>query len=128
MTKVLLLDDSPFVLEMTRRMLEAHGFVVTTLSSPLLLADTVFDERPDIILMDVNMPGLSGDKVLRASRSHEWFRNIPKVFYSDRSADELQQLVNSTGADGYINKTSDGELIATRIKAFIAEHAKTKGE
>src|SRR5688572_12507255 len=98
--RVLILDDSEIILEATKLALEEEGYVVFTLTSPFLLLETMQREKPDVVLCDVNMPTLSGDRVLEVSNAFGAFRETPVLLYSTLEEAELKSLASRFGADG----------------------------
>ena len=73
---------------------------------PLRLREGAGTELPDIVLVDVTMPSLSGPKLIELARKKKT-HDCPIVLYSDRGEEELRQLAASCGASGFIRKTSD---------------------
>ncbi len=118
MSKVMVIDDSEIVREMARGVLEDGGYEVFTLDTPFGFSQAVREEKPDLVMVDVNMPGLSGDKVVeiftRRGQSH-----CPIVFYSERSEADLQNMVVTAGAAGYIQKKSGADGILSTVKKLI---------
>ena len=100
---VAILDDSALSLEMTRRALEEGGFFVVTARSVKDLDLLLATSRPDLILVDVNMPEMYGDDVatvLKLVRRLE----VPICLFSDRNEGELALRAARAGADGYVSK------------------------
>ena len=116
--KVLILDDSPLVRELVDITLSEHGYDVVGLSSPFEFSAALRRERPDLVLMDVTMPALAGDKVVEFARQYSP-GGCPIVLFSDRSDAELAMLASKCGADGYIRKTSGPEILLDLIAEFI---------
>lgn len=116
--KILIVDDSEIVREMVAIELEERGFTVVAMESPIGFTSALKREQPDLVLMDVSMPALQGDKLVDlANRSGQ--PGCPIVLHSDRSEEELQQLVRSCGASGYIRKTGDGTQLAAAVDRFL---------
>ncbi len=110
--KVLIVDDSPIVLEATRMALEPGGIEVVALDNPLTVAHVVRKETPDLILLDVMMPAVSGEVVARIVGASAVSRKIPVVLFSELPAEELAARAQRCGAAGYIRKGGDeGELL-----------------
>jgi two-component system OmpR family response regulator len=117
--KILVVDDSEICREVARSALEAGGFVVTALESPIGLSLAVQRERPALVLIDVMMPALSGDKavaVLRGRRLHK----CAMVLYSDRPSAELNELAVAAGAAGYICKSADVGALVQSVRRFLS--------
>ena len=116
--KILVVDDSEIVREMVSIELEERGFTVVVMESPLGFTSALKREQPDLVLMDVSMPALQGDKLVDlANRSGT--PGCPIVLHSDRPEAELQTLVKNCGASGYIRKTSDGNQLAASVDRYL---------
>lgn len=110
--KVLIVDDSPLVLEAARAALEPGGIDVVALDNPLTVAHMVRKESPDLILLDVRMPAVSGDVVARIVGGSAVARRIPVVLFSELPGEELAERAKRCGAAGYIHKGgAPGELL-----------------
>lgn len=117
-TKVLVVDDSEIIREATRTVLEEEGFEVIGLDSPTGFSRTLVQEKPDLVLMDVSMPTLNGDKLVEiALRSG--LHHCPIVLFSDRPDVELARLVEECGATGYIRKSLDLTLLSLKLRRFL---------
>lgn len=105
--KVIVIDDDPVTLEVTQAMLESLGHEVVTLKSPIGAAAVLLRERPDLALVDVEMPGLSGDDWLSLIREKKLLGedlSVDFVLHSGLPAEDLERLVKRTGALGAIRK------------------------
>lgn len=116
--KILVVDDSEMVCELVSDMLEPRGYQIVTLTSLFAFTQTLTTERPDLVLVDVSMPALNGDKLIEFSRKHEEGRT-PMVLFSSRGKDELSRLAAQCGAAGYIQKTGDPERLQREVEAFL---------
>jgi DNA-binding response OmpR family regulator len=116
--KILVVDDSQVCCDFVRMVLEDASYTVLTLTSHFGFVKMLRDERPDLVLIDVTMPILSGPKLVelaRSKRRHE----CPILLYSDRDEKELAQLAAACGADGFIRKTN----VAADLLRAVARHA-----
>ena len=116
--KVIVIDDDPVALEVTQATLESLGHEVVTLKSSIGATAALHRERPDLALVDIEMPGLSGDDWLNLIREKKLLGEglqVDFVLYSGVLAEELERLVKKTGALGAIRK--DGNP-ASFIAAF----------
>jgi len=122
MGRILLLDDSALVLNATKLALEAGGHEVYATSEPPVFFISLEKWRPDLALVDVSMPTLEGDAVVWIARAHQ-LHACRIVLYSAKSAAELQKLVGSSGADGFICKTADEELLRREVNEVLRRSA-----
>ncbi len=109
--KILVIDDDRAALEFAQRSLEEAGYQVTTLSSPEGVAVAVARELPDLVLLDVAMPGLSGVDIVRFLRAGRDTRDIPVVLYSVLDRNELDELTQRIGATAWIQKTESAQVL-----------------
>jgi DNA-binding response OmpR family regulator len=104
--KILIVDDS----ELTARMLEAEltgkGFDVLVATSAEQATELVIrpKTRPDLILLDVNMPKIDGQQFCNFIKKNNMFIGIKVVFCSSMDVDELKALTTQCGADGFVHK------------------------
>lgn len=119
MAKILVIDDDEKLLGAVRRLLNAAGFEVVTSSSALRLPQLVQREHPDLVLLDVEMPALSGEHVLDFTTLFDFLRETPIVLHSAKGEEELQSLVERSNAVGYIRKTSNALSLVSQVKKFL---------
>ena len=112
--RILLIDDSPLTLDLTSSVLTAAQFDVRTSSDVGRLRELLGGWQPDVILADVNMPGMTGPELCRALKSTYETAHVPVVLFSVLPAHELAELARECDADGYLSKadleTLPGEL------------------
>ena len=117
--KILMVDDSPVILEAGRMALEEAGYEVLTLENPLTVPGVVRREKPDLVLIDVNMPAVNGDSVIQIVNTHGLASKAPVILYSDIPERELELRAKKCGAAGYIRKTGDDEALVAQVKRFL---------
>ena len=116
---ILVVDDSEICRETVRYVLQSRGFDVVTVDSPFSFGSALSQSKPDLVLVDANMPALQGDKLVAVALQNG-LCSCPIVFHSDRPAEELQMLVRSSGAAGYIKKTSDPSELVLAVEDYLA--------
>lgn len=116
MTHVLVIDDEPQILWALRAGLERAGFRVSTAASGEDGLDLLASEQPDLLVLDLALPGLDGFEVCRQLR--EWSR-IPTIVLSVREegADKIRAL--NLGADDYLTKPFNLDELVARIHAVL---------
>ncbi len=119
MAKILILDDSPATLAAAKGLLEAAGHTVETQLSPAGLPAIVHREHPDLILLDVNMPTLDGDQMLRILHARGWMADSIVLLFSSKPAAELAVLAESCGASGFISKRDGGEALVATVNSYL---------
>ncbi len=125
--KILVVDDDPNALRLVSYALQAEGYVVAVASSGAEALSRLGSERPDLIILDVMMPDMSGLELCQRVRSNPATVRLPILILSARGlvADRISGL--KSGADDYLPKPADtGELIA-RVEALLGRAAFAKG-
>jgi DNA-binding response OmpR family regulator len=103
--RVLVVDDSEIVLAKAHEALTAGGYEVSTALSAAAADRYIYgDSRPDIIILDVMMPILDGDKKAKILKGDDFSRDIRILLLSSKNEEELARLVAESGADGFIRK------------------------
>lgn len=101
---------------MLRLVLRNAGYDVVTRESPFGASAAIMSEKPDLVLIDVSMPALRGDKLIDMLRNRAAAKGTRLFLYSGQPIDVLEKLVESCGADGYIQKTIDSHEFLRRIE------------
>ena len=114
--KILVVDDSAVVRSSARWALEGAGYDVAVLESPFAFSQALATEKPDLVLMDVSMPGLRGDALLQIGRRYGAYR-CPIVLFSSQPSSELSALVSSLGLAGFIPK--DLNVLLTEVGKYL---------
>jgi twitching motility two-component system response regulator PilH len=118
-TKVLLIDDSELSLELAAVVLAESGFDVRT-STTVRDFDLALGEwRPDLILTDVKMPGVSGVELCRFLKSRYETAHVPVVLFSGLPPSELMVLARECEADGYLSKLSGFDKLGEEVAFFL---------
>jgi DNA-binding response OmpR family regulator len=115
--KVLIVDDSEMIRELVKETLEASGYEVVTLSTAFGFGNLLRREAPDLALVDVQMPGLSGVKLAEITVSRG--AACPVVLFSDRPEPELIRLARESKVAGYIRKTGNMQALVSSVAGFI---------
>ena len=119
MLRVLIIDDDDATLEVASALLEAEGYEVTVYNTGFGSSAKIMRDQPDIVLVDIEMPGLNGDDVIRLLKAQAGSRVLPSfVFYSGRPQEELRELVFQTGASGSIQKSASHEQFVAQFRNF----------
>jgi DNA-binding response OmpR family regulator len=117
--KILVIDDDERFVGAVRRLLTAAGMDVISSTSALQLPKLVQREKPDLILLDIEMPALNGEHVLDLAKLFDFLRATPIVLHSAKSDEELQGLVGRSHAVGYIRKTGNPASLVAQVRAFL---------
>lgn len=119
--KILVIDDDGDLLELARIRLEASGYRIVTLPSGERALETARREKPDLVLLDIVMPGKSGCEVCQEMKADEETRGIPVIVFTAHYPEEEYVKVGAgdIGADDYILKPFDVPALLAKIKRLI---------
>ena len=103
---IVVVDDDPLQLQFIADLLQrCNGLTVTTLDNPLQFWDVLQTEGPDLVILDVEMPNVSGIELCKVLRSHPYWCQLPVLFLTVHGDPETQRQVFDVGADDYVNKS-----------------------
>ena len=125
MTTILTVDDDPHVLRSLRAALESHGYQVRAAPSGQSALEACASERPDVVLLDLAMPGLDGVEVCRRLRS---FSQIPILVLSARVQEGEKVRALDAGADDYVTKPFGTDELLARIRAALRREQARRDE
>ncbi|HSJ52616.1 MAG TPA: response regulator, partial [Anaerolineae bacterium] len=121
--KILVVDDDPDILSLMEEALGLHGYEIRTAGNGREALDRVAESLPDLLLLDIKMPGVDGYEVIRRLKAAEATRGIPIVVITaspvDQERDKVQVL--GMGADQYLTKPLSIENLIHEIKKAIAD-------
>jgi diguanylate cyclase (GGDEF)-like protein len=113
--KVMIVDDEPEILASLRSLLEPWGLIVTTLGDPRHFWETLEASSPDLLILDINMPYISGIELCQVVRNDSLWGGLPIVFLTAHTNAEIVHQVFTVGADDFVSKPIVGPELVTRI-------------
>jgi len=119
--KILIADDEPDVLAVLQKKLTQNGFDVRALSNGKDIAASVKDFQPDLLILDIIMPGLDGYSVTVALRAEEETRTLPVIFMTGKELDYsgIQKRVEKLGYCDIITKPCTFEELLAKVNAAL---------
>ena len=123
--KILIVDDEVDTLRLIGLMLESKGFQILAASSGEKAISMAESDQPDLILLDIMMPGIDGYDVTRQLRQNKATHNIPIIIFTAKTNmdDRVQGL--ELGADAYLTKPISSRELLAYIKAVLARSSKS---
>ena len=117
MIKVFLVDDSPIVTSLVSGYLESRGFSISTFNSPFGVTNKLKIIKPHVILMDLGLPGLRGDKLIDLCKKEKEACDCRIILFSSSADQEMKDLVEKGIANDYFVKGGalkelEGKIIA----------------
>ena len=116
--KILLVDDSKTELHVLSELLTRRGFNVRTAENGEEAMKRLDEEKPDLILMDVVMPGQNGFQLTRAITRDPRFTGVPVIMCTSKNQETDKVWGMRQGASDYVVKPVDAEELVAKIKAF----------
>jgi two-component system KDP operon response regulator KdpE len=117
---ILVVDDEPQIRRVMRTTLSGRGYVIREASTGEEAVEAVRKERPDLILLDVNMPGIGG---IEAAREIREMCDAPIIMLTVRNAERDKVIALDAGADDYVVKPFGIEELLARIRAALRRYA-----
>jgi CheY-like chemotaxis protein len=118
-TKVLLVEDEEQLRRVMKDLLEREGYVVSEARDGIQALDQVDRYAPDIIVLDLNLPGLDGYGVLQQLRSRPATRGIPIMVLTAKGDEDNEVRVFELGADDFISKPFRARALSARLEAVL---------
>ncbi|MBI2967529.1 MAG: response regulator transcription factor [Bacteroidetes bacterium] len=121
--KILIVDDEPDTLEFLGYNLRKEGFRVVTASDGASALEMAKKEFPQLVLLDIMMPGMDGIETCRELRKNEKLKGVMVIFLTARNEDYSQIAGFDAGADDYIAKPVRPSVLVSRVKAVLRRSA-----
>ena len=120
MARILVVDDSPTETEAFRMVLEKNGFEVLTADNGADGVALAHQEKPDMVLMDIVMPGLNGFQATRQLTRSAETKHIPVVIVTTKDQETDRVWGKRQGASGYLVKPVTEDRLLTEINSLLA--------
>lgn len=119
--KVAIIEDDPVISQMYRMKFEAEGFEVMMAGNGKLGVALVEKMRPDVILLDLRMPEMTGAEALALIRKETWGKDIPVLILTNVGEEEAPASLKTLGVDSYIVKADlTPSQVVDRVKEALA--------
>jgi len=119
--RVLCVDDDPLLSSFVESVLSPAGITVRSLNEPIVILDVMHEFQPDLILLDVIMPGLTGYEVCRLLKSHEDWKHVPVIFLTSKSDSEGKRAAFTAGGTDFLSKPVLMDELLSRVKAHLSK-------
>ena len=114
--RVLVIDDQPVAALFASRVLQGAGMTTECVRDPLYVMDALEHFEPDLVLMDLHMPGASGIELTSILREHERFADLPVIFLSSELDPNLQLKALRIGGDDFLSKPVAPDQLVTSVR------------
>lgn len=120
MKKILIVDDSRAEARLMESVLQRAGYSPVAVCDPRQVEQTIAIERPQLVLLDVVMPGRNGFQICRELKGHAEYRRIPVVLVTSKTGDSDRFWAQQQGADGYVTKPFTAEQLLEEVRRFCS--------
>ena len=119
--KVLLIEDEPNIIEAISFILTRAGWTVHTHSDGASANERVKAHPPDVVILDVMLPGKSGYDILRDLRAEEETRRLPVLMLTARGQTKDREMADHLGVNAFMTKPFSNAEVLERVEALVAE-------
>ncbi|SFX11424.1 response regulator transcription factor [Marinospirillum alkaliphilum] len=128
MPRVLVVDDEPNIVLSLEFLMQQAGFQVDTAADGETALQKVHAVPPDLILLDISLPGISGFEVLEALRAEARYSKLPIVMLTAHGREVEREKGMALGADDYITKPFSTRELVEKVKNLLQEQQQSQGE
>lgn len=118
MTKIAIIEDDAVINQMYRMKFEADGFDVQVADNGKSGVELVQSFQPDLVLLDLQMPEMTGDEALQHIRAAEWGKDVPVIILTNLGPEEAPKILDELNVESYIVKA---ELTPSQVVARAKE-------
>jgi DNA-binding response OmpR family regulator len=123
--KILIVDDEIDTLRLVGLMLERQGYQIVAAENGEKALDVMQREKPDLVLLDVMMPGIDGNEIARRIRQDKDFSDTPIIMFTAKSQVEDKVAGLESGADVYLTKPTQPRELFAQVKVLLARSKKS---
>lgn len=123
--KVLLIEDEPNIIEAIRFLLARDGWQVETHSEGTDAVEVVRGAAPDLVILDMMLPGRSGMDILRDLRADDAMRNLPVLMLTARGQSRDRDMAEKAGVNRFMTKPFSNIEVMTAVRDLVAQASQT---
>jgi two-component system phosphate regulon response regulator PhoB len=120
--KILIVEDEHDLIRLIKYNLEKEGFRVSSVTDGSLVMAELRREEPDLLVLDLMLPGMDGLEICRQVRRHDRYAGIPILMLTARSGEADRVVGLELGADDYVTKPFSMRELVARIRALLRRH------
>ncbi len=122
---VLLIEDEPNIIEAIRFLLTREGWTVDTHSDGADAVEVVLQASPDLVILDMMLPGKSGMEILRDLRDRSELANMPILMLTARGQSRDRDMAERAGANRFMTKPFSNAEVLTAVRDLLAQASRT---
>jgi DNA-binding response OmpR family regulator len=119
--RILIVDDEPDLVETIQVALEMENYDTLVAFDGYRGLDRARKERPDLIILDVMLPGMNGYKVCRLLKFDEQYKRIPIIMLTAEAQEKDRRTGEETGADFYMTKPFSADKLLAKVREYLGE-------
>jgi len=119
--RILIIEDTEDVVMLVKMYLESHHYQVLTAYDGQEGLEKAKTEKPDLIILDLMLPRINGYKVCGLLKNDARYTKIPVILFTAKAQEKDKQLGEEVGADAYITKPFEPEILLAKIKELLME-------
>lgn len=120
MVKILVVEDTPSELRLVTHILDENGYIVIGVTDASTALNKAIEQKPDVIVTDVVMPGMSGFELCRRLKNNLETKKLPVIICSSKSKEIDRLWAMKQGADVYLTKPFTREQLVRAVKSVAA--------
>lgn len=124
--KILLVEDNPVNRRLAVFLLRAHGYEVREATTALEAFEILANERPDLIVMDIQLPGMDGLEATRKLKEQPAMSNIPVIAVTSYAMKGDREKALAAGCAGYVTKPIDKDTFIGEVAVHLGNKSKTE--
>ncbi len=117
--KILIIEDNVMNMKLFRDLLDAHGFAIIETDNGAMAVDMVRKILPDLILMDIQLPEISGLDIIREMKNAEEIRHIPVIAVTAFAMKDNEAEIMASGCEAYVAKPISIEPFMELVEKFL---------
>ncbi|MFA5089036.1 MAG: response regulator [Candidatus Omnitrophota bacterium] len=117
--RILLVEDEKDMVYAVKMQLEINGFEVLTAGDGQEALEKARHDRPDLMILDIMLPKINGNKVCRMLKFDEKYKKIPIIMLTARVQESDKKMGYEVGADAYITKPFEPQVLLEKIKELL---------
>lgn len=121
---ILIVDDSITVRRVTARLLEREGYRIATAADGLAALHAIAEEKPDVVLSDIEMPQMDGFELLRNIRNNADLQGLPVIMITSRTAAKHREHAEELGSNGFLGKPYSEEALLEQLRLHARQPIK----
>ena len=116
---VLIIEDEPFIIEALTFLLENEGLDVRSISDGANAIDFIIKSKPNLVILDIMLPNVSGMKILEDIRSMDEISNLPVLMLTAKGQKKDRRAAEEAGVSKFMTKPFDNQELIENVKAMI---------